>query len=60
MGGIVFGNNFYTPPEVFPATAQKKGVIFRMERVRRIELLSSAWKAVIIPLYYTRSGFYAF
>jgi hypothetical protein len=27
-----------------------------LERVRRIELLSSDWKSVIIPLYYTRLG----
>ena len=25
-----------------------------LERVRRIELLSSDWKSVILPLYYTR------
>lgn len=29
-----------------------------MERVRGIEPLSSAWKAVIIPLYYTRNSDY--
>ena len=27
---------------------------YSMERVTRIELVSSAWKAAIIPLYYTR------
>ena len=33
------------------------GALFIMERVKRIELSQSAWKAEVLPLNYTRIGF---
>ena len=31
------------------------GCLFELERVARIELASSAWKAEVLPLYHTRN-----
>lgn len=46
----------FEPPSADYKSAAKPTQLIRryLERVRRIELLSSDWKSVIIPLYDTR------
>ncbi len=48
-----------------PSTSRLSGVrsnqlsyrpIYRIQRVTRIELATTAWKAVVLPLNYTREG----
>jgi hypothetical protein len=55
----------YVTPDVTPSTFQgafssldipHKSLILKMERVKGIEPSSSAWKAVALPLSYTRTG----
>ena len=42
---------------ILNALVSKSYLSFTLERVRRIELLSLAWKAKVIPLYDTRLFF---